>query len=111
MKLRWLLYTNQRPYMYLRDSLKFTLDDQVELALSSTRPPKVTRVSLEPKGFEEEIFYEVDRPTLEILAQAGKVDLEVRARTTNLKGYFMKKHSFDGVAEFLDTVDREVNEE
>jgi hypothetical protein len=111
LKLKWLLYANQRPYIKLRDSLKFSLDNLVELSLSSLRPPKVTRISLEPKGTEEEIVYEIDRPTLEIIAQAGKVDLEVRSRVMNLKGYFMKQHSFNAVAEFLDTVDKEVNED
>ncbi|MDF2965094.1 MAG: hypothetical protein K0Q51_482 [Rickettsiaceae bacterium] len=111
MKLRWQLFAKQRPYIHIRNSLQLNLDDQVEFLLSAVRPPKITKISLEPYGIEEEALYEVDRPTLEIIAQAGKVDLEIRSRIGKLKGFFIKKHSFNAFAEFLDTVDKEINEE
>jgi hypothetical protein len=107
LKLNWLLFASTRPYIMLKDSLKLSLDDRLELLLSPVKSPKVTKISFEPAGVEEEAVFVIDRPTLEIISQAGKVDIIVYSRTQKLKGYFIHKHSFNAFGEFLNKVDLE----
>ena len=85
LKIRWNIQSKYRPEIADRDSLKFMIDEDIRYIFSPITPPRIVRINVDSRSFEEESIYEIPRELLEICLRAERIKVFVTGKKLSLK--------------------------